>query len=137
MRKKCNTPGCNNKTRGGGAVDCNTCHSTKVRRLNPVRAAYRNLRNNSKRRGITFDLTFEQFRKFAIETDYMRGKGKLQKSYTIDRIEAEKGYVEGNLQVLTNQANTIKNKTLEKYLTVDSIHWFVTTNRNEVYDTPF
>lgn len=132
--RKCKTPSCNNWARPDGK-DCNSCHSRKA---NPIRKAFRMLRHNSKRRGIPFNLTFEQFRAFAIETDYIRGRGKKQKSYTIDRIEPDKGYTAGNLQVLTNQSNSIKNKTLEKYFAERDVHWFVITNRNEVYDNvPF
>lgn len=75
---------------------------------------FRNLKSHAKARGIEFGLTFEQFKSFAIETDYIRRRGQKSTSFVIDRIDPGKGYVIDNIQVLTNSANTVKNVTLER-----------------------
>jgi hypothetical protein len=73
--------------------------------------AYDALKHNAKRRGKPFDLTFEQFKKFCVKTNYMQGKGRTKDSYSIDRIKEHLGYIEGNIQVLPVGKN--KKKHLE------------------------
>lgn len=73
-----------------------------------MRAAFLNLRGNAKRRGKVFDLTFDQFKSFAIEVDLLHKRGRTSKSYTVDRIDNEKGYTVGNLQMLTYGENSRK-----------------------------
>jgi len=108
---------------------CNTCIKRAQRESNPVKAAFYDLRTNAKRREIFFDLTFEQFEKFCIETTYMVGKGKTANSYSVDRIEETKGYTEGNLQVLTLAENTKKENERRRQLKL-VCHW-ETGKRNE------
>jgi hypothetical protein len=60
-------------------------------------------------------LTFEQFKVFAIQTDYLRGKGKTVNSYSIDRIKNEEGYSIGNIQVLTLSENSKKHTKKIEY----------------------
>lgn len=66
------------------------------------------LRDNAKRRGKIFELTFEQFETFAIKTQYYKKKGIYSDNYHIDRIDESKGYTIDNIQVLTNSANIKK-----------------------------
>lgn len=73
-----------------------------------MRAAYCNLRTNAKRRGKEFDLTFEQFSQFCIESDYIRGKGKKSTSYSIDRINNDGGYTIDNIAVMELGHNSRK-----------------------------
>lgn len=73
-----------------------------------MRSAYNNLKCNAKRRDKDFDLSFEDFEKFAIEYDYLRGKGKKTSSYSIDRIDNSKGYTIDNIQVTTLGENSRK-----------------------------
>ena len=103
---KCKTPHCRKKATKAGL--CPACISRKWRAENPVRAAWLNLKHNSKRRGKDFDLSFEEFEAFAIRTGYMKKKGRFAESWHIDRIEEEKGYTAQNIQVLTNTKNVRK-----------------------------
>jgi hypothetical protein len=67
----------------------------------------------------------------------MRGRGQKSKSYTVDRIESEKGYVVGNLQVLTNNQNTIK-QSLDYYYDGRQMQFY--TRKRKVFKevtTPF
>lgn len=110
-------------------LKCNTCIKRAQREANPIKAAFFDLRTNAKRRKILFDLTFEQFEKFCIETTYMIGKGKTKDSYSVDRKIESLGYTEGNLQVLTLSENTKKEneRRRERKLVC---HW-ETGKRNE------
>lgn len=107
MLKQCKNSYCKNKAAKGRNY-CHGCTKRKWAKRNPLRYAYNNLKSNAKRRNKYFDLTFEEFKKFAIETDYLYGKGKTKSSYTIDRIDEDGGYTLKNIQVLTNENNIRK-----------------------------
>ena len=66
-----------------------------------MRAAFLNLKSNAKRRGIPFTISFDYFKKFCYKTDYIAGKGRRSDGFSIDRINNDKGYIPGNLQVLS------------------------------------
>ena len=104
---KCLTEKCN-KTRAPKNKYCHSCIKRKYAEKHPMRYCYNNLKQNSKRRGKSFNLTFEDFKQFCIETEYMQNKGKKKKSYHIDRIDETKGYTKDNIQVLTNTQNVRK-----------------------------
>ena len=107
MRKrKCATKFCRNRIDKNNF--CNTCKSRKKRAAHPMRYAYDVLKMNAKRRGKPFGITFEYFKKFAIETNYLRGKGRTKLSYSVDCIKNHLGYVPGNLQCLTVSDNSKK-----------------------------
>ena len=89
---------------------CYGCISRKRRERNPLKVAYYKLKSNAKRRGKEFDLTFDQFKNFAIKTSYCLKRGRTRSSYHIDRIDENRGYTIDNIQVLTNKDNVIKYK---------------------------
>jgi len=117
---------------------CPSCSTRKWRENNPVRYCYQTLKDNSKGRGIKFDLTFEEFEQFCIKTDYLAGKGKTKTSYSIDRIESNKGYTKGNIQVLSLSENSSKGKK-QIYYNEESRSLKVRTikKREPEYDDPF
>lgn len=87
---------------------CHSCHKRRYKERHPERYAYSNLKQNAKRRGKEFDLTFEDFLAFVIKTNYMVSKGRYKESYHIDRIDETKGYTVDNIQVITNTENIRK-----------------------------
>jgi hypothetical protein len=87
---------------------CGCCKTRRYRAKNPIHAAYQNLRHNAKRRGHAFALSFADFQRFCIATDYIVRKGKTVESYSIDRIDNNKGYELDNIQVLTLSENSQK-----------------------------
>lgn len=109
LKNKCSTKFCRRKCK---YKICTTCSTRKWRAKNLERSAYLNLRANSKRRNIKFELTYEQFLEFGYKHKYFAGKGKTKDSYSIDRINNELGYVIDNIQVLTISENSRKNKYL-------------------------
>lgn len=99
---------CGVKPRYKGLKLCATCR-TRLRRANdPTKAAYTNLKQNAKRRGHSFDITFDQFKAFCIATDYIVNKGIYKESYSLDRIDPTKGYTLDNLQVMSVSENSRK-----------------------------
>lgn len=105
---KCSTKFCKRKTETEGTKFCNVCRKMLSRKRDPVAYSYRNLMDRAKQRKIPFTISLEYFREFCYETDYIKGKGRNAKSYTVDRKINELGYIEGNLQILTLQANATK-----------------------------
>jgi hypothetical protein len=83
-------------------------YNKKWRENNPEMYAYLNLVHNAKRRNKPCTITFEYFKKFCRKTKYIQRKGIWKYSYSIDCKINELGYVEGNLQLLTVSANSIK-----------------------------
>ena len=104
--EKCKTLHCRNKKDRGTL--CFKCISRRYRSKNKIKAAFYNLKSNAKRRNKFFDLTIEQFTQFAIETDYIKGKGKSIDSFSIDRIDNAKGYTIENIQILSISDNAKK-----------------------------
>lgn len=107
----CKTKRCINQAKTGNF--CHKCVKRKFKENNPERYAYDTLKNNAKRRGKEFTITFEYFKRFAKRTSYIAGKGIEKESLHIDRKKEYLGYVPGNLQVLTNSEN------IKKYLRYD------------------
>ena len=103
---RCSEHRCTRKPYAKGK--CRRHYQRQLRRENPLEYAFRTLKDNAKRRGKEFALTLEEFEKFAVKTAYMHRKGRGRYSYTIDRIDPEKGYTLDNIQVLTNQDNVRK-----------------------------
>lgn len=104
----CKTKFCRHKGRGY----CNTCASRRHRERNALRYAYDTLKANCYRRKGRdwFYLTFEEFAKFAIETDYISKKGISKKGYSIDRKDDTMGYFIGNIRTVPATVNNKKRK---------------------------
>lgn len=98
------------KSRAKGKRRCFSCCKKRYNDANPMRQSYHNLKGNAKRRGKHFDLTFEQFKEFAIKVNLLGKRGKTKDSYTVDRIRNNEGYVIGNLQRLSLSENSRKKK---------------------------
>lgn len=132
---KCKTPHCRN-TAEIASKKCSKCKKREYRAKHPMRTAFQNLRSNAKRRGKAFELTYNEFKEFCIECDYINNRGRKSSSYHIDRIDPSKGYTKDNIQVLTNAQNVKKyfeydiSQNLFRYQTAVE---FI----NQPYQTPF
>lgn len=104
---KCTTPYCKNQAATDRTV-CHTCKSKAHRRKHLMRYAYDTLKANASRRGVLFNLTFNEFEMFCRETKYHLGKGRTKVSFTVDRMENDKGYEIGNIRVLSKSENSSK-----------------------------
>lgn len=112
MEKRCKTEHCLG-TPVKGRNFCHKCRSRKYRLKNPCKDAYYKLKGNANRRGIKFELSYEYWKQWCEETGYLETRGTSGESMTVDRVKAYKGYVDGNLQILTRVEN------VEKYRKVD------------------
>jgi heterodisulfide reductase subunit C len=110
-------------------TECARVQKRRWRQNNPVMAVFVQNRDNAKRRGIRFLLTFEEFVREIVDTGYMQRKGVYKHDLTIDRIRPELGYRAGNLQVIPNWQNVQKYKRGEC--------WTPTKQSKEDSGTPF
>jgi len=87
---------------------CSAEYTQSWRQRNPIRASYLNLKNNAKRRGKEFTLTFAEFQQFAVKNQIVYGKKRTADTWSIDRVNPELGYSVDNIQRLTLSQNTAK-----------------------------
>jgi hypothetical protein len=108
----------------GGAGKLNnggTNHPVAIRKSPESQILYR-AKFNAKERNYDFNLTIEDinipercpYLDVLIETDL--SKNNSDNYYSIDRIDSTKGYVKGNVQIISRLANTMKNKATKKQL---------------------
>lgn len=136
-KKVCAEPGCS-KACAKDSTRCPKHRTAKQRAANPMKAAYQALKDNAKRRGKIFLLTFEQFSEFAVKTDYITGRGKSKDSFSIDRIDNDRGYEVGNIKVITLSDNTKKQRKLEyDWRTGTAMVIDAKPENNTVEDSPF
>ena len=95
----------------------------KTRGINRLAGLIRCTRQTAKKRGLDHTITTEDLAKTlvcpltGIEIDWDVGTGRHMKNPSIDRIDPEKGYVPGNVEVMSCLGNTMKcNATPEQLL---------------------
>ena len=90
---------------------CNTCRSRRYTEKHPERVLFYNLKKSAKRREKEFEISREYFTKlvtaYGLE-NFRAGRKLNKKTITVDRIDNDKGYVEGNLQFITMHQNAVK-----------------------------
>ena len=107
------------------------------RKNNPLKASYQALKDNAKRRGKLFDITFEEFKEFAIKTDYINKRGRSAQSFHIDRVGEKEGYTKSNIQALPNVDN-VKKYVKFKYRDEHGAAFHtVTVKQDDRGDAPF
>jgi len=100
---------------------CKSCHDSR-HTDNPAPHMLTNARKRARDKGYMFDLTEEDIRipskcpMLGIDLFVSSGRGgPTGNSPSLDRIDNERGYVKGNVHVISHRANTIKtNATLEE-----------------------
>ena len=72
-------------------------------------AHYLDLKNRAGQRGHEFTITFEYYYQTVwLDSGYADKHGKTKECLSVDRADNSKGYIEGNLQVLTVSENSRK-----------------------------
>jgi hypothetical protein len=121
--RPCKSPGCSNPAfeytvKKTGKVKkwayCSHCRTEREKAKDLAAWSWRKHRSNAKRRGILFTISLEYFRAWCAETEVLLNAGRSATSLHVDRIVDELGYVEGNLQVLTNSQNVAKENRRRK-----------------------
>ena len=95
---------------------CKVCKATSTRRqkeANTIGVMLVSTRSRAKRKEIDFNISKEDLFLPShcpiLGSELIIGKGKCTaNSPTIDRIDSSKGYVRGNVHVISHRANTIK-----------------------------
>lgn len=128
-RGLCCEPRCKNRRRTD-RLRCHTCDCRRKRANNPMRAAWRALKDHARARkseafpnGIPFTLDFEYWRRFAIQTDYLNRTGPNGHCLTVDRKDVLRGYVRGNIQPLTRSENAMKQARRDKIRMEAGMSW--------------
>lgn len=84
-------------------------------RNHPLKQKLRGIRHRAKKIGVDFDLSIldleipEFCPVLGIKLEAHKGKGPQASSPSVDRIDSTLGYVKGNIRVISNRANTLKN----------------------------
>jgi hypothetical protein len=68
--------------------------------------AFRVQRENARRRGIPFKLTFEQWLAIWLDSNYLDERGRGMDRYCMARFGDQGAYETGNVHVITNQENS-------------------------------
>lgn len=81
-------------------------------------------RKRAKDVGLEFDISCldlnlpEYCPYLGVKLTYELGKGQLPTNASLDRIDSNKGYVKGNVQIISRKANTMKSNATEQELIV-------------------
>ena|SRR5215207_3549017 len=87
---------------------CPKCQRQLLKERHPLTYWFDILRSNAKRRGISFELTIEEFKIFDDKYNYIALKGRGAGKATIDRKKSNIGYTLDNIQVLEHSSNSRK-----------------------------
>lgn len=133
---KCETKYCRND-RAKGRRKCHKCRTREYKERHPVKYAFHVLKKNAKRRGKEFSLTFEQFSEFCHETKLLTKRGIWAESWTIDRIDEDRGYHIDNIQILTNSENVRKRREYDYLSKTVRVVKYQDPGSNDLDDLPF
>lgn len=91
---------------------------------NPDKYLFGSARDRARREGLDFDIDVSDVVVPAV-CPYLQiplvltlGHGKLETNPSIDRIDSSKGYVKGNIQVISKKANTMKSNASKEELLI-------------------
>lgn len=109
------------------------------RRNNPILHLYRGAKKRAKEKGLEFNIEHSDV---VITThcpilgvEFVQGvKGDYQKSYSLDRIDSSKGYIKGNVRVISMRANTMKNNATYEELMAFALN--IKTYMDEIVRSP-
>ena len=99
---RCSTKYCRGR-RTECHAKCPKCRSRDWRKNNPLRAAWRIIKDRARRKKRQFDLPFESFKAMAEASGYPNGR-----AIHCDRIDPTRGYTLDNIQFITGSENSIK-----------------------------
>jgi hypothetical protein len=108
--KRCKTKFCRGvPSPGAKSPLCPKCKHRQFKERNPLRYFWTLLKSRARERGKEFGLSFEVYRKFALQSGYFEHKGKTSGSLSIDRIDNSRGYFEDNIRAITLGENARRN----------------------------
>lgn len=100
---------------------CKQCIKDRMKKVSFEKYLWTSAKARSKRNGLDFDIEIEDV--FVPQYCPVLGlelkrndKGILPNSATLDRVDNSKGYIKGNIQVISYLANTMKNQATQEQL---------------------
>ena len=113
-------------------------HHLLAWRLNhPIKAAYAILRDHAKRSKREFTITLDDFTKLVEPTEYITKKGNTKYDLHLDRKNPLKGYIPGNLAVITCSENSVKGATKDKAQWSEYYSQEIADENHEEEENPF
>lgn len=103
--------------------EVNEYNRKRHRELEPRKRMLWQARNRAKMYGIDFNIELEDIilpvKCPVLDIEFVKGtKGDYQRTYSLDRIDNSKGYIKGNIWVISCLANTMKSSaSIEQLLT--------------------
>lgn len=90
-------------------------------KMDPVERMYQQAKGRAKRLGIEFNIEKQDIilpkECPLLDTTFLAGtKNNYQYSWSLDRIDASKGYIKGNVWVISSKANTMKSNASKEEL---------------------
>ena len=118
---------CEGIERHNNYVATKVVHLEKVRRLKELKPAEKILmqaKATAKKKNLEFNIGLEdiilpEFCKYlGTKLTNIQGQGAVWSNYSIDRIDSTKGYIKGNVEIISRKANSMKNMATEEELVV-------------------
>lgn len=110
--------------------------TTVYRQRNPEKSMYTLLKCRARKHNVDFNLDAEDIKipakcpvlNIPLYRDAIKGgkKGPKQNSPSVDRIDNNKGYIKGNIQIISNRANTMKGNASPEEL-LQFAYWVLLT----------
>jgi len=91
---------------------CWKCRARMLKARQPATYVLNAVRQRAKARKLPFTITLEEFKKWCEDTGYLEKRGRDPDSYTIDRIDHDKGYHIWNIQIKTFLENCTSGHTV-------------------------
>lgn len=93
----------------------------------PEKRMFLQAKNRAKRKGIEFNISLEDIKVPEVcpllNLPFFPGtKGNYRQTPSLDRIDSNKGYIKGNVWVISNRANTMKTDALKEELLVFALN---------------
>lgn len=99
-------------------------NARKRKELKPVEKILIQAKGTARKKNLEFnigveDIVLPKFCKYlGIKLTNLQGQGVVWSNYSIDRIDPAKGYIKGNVEIISRKANSMKNMATEQELIV-------------------
>ena len=121
--RECSNKMCNNifKITSKTVTLCNSCNSKRVKTNDPVRKMWYRAKSRANQKNIEFNISIEEVvipeicPILGIKLQcYSGSPGGRHESPSLDRIDNNKGYIKGNIRVISHLANQMKSSSNEE-----------------------